>query len=107
MAQNDRYRERVELSDESTAVAEGPATSIRTALETLRAAGTISVEAVEDAIADAGLTGIQTQGDERAVAFGAAGPEGGCVFGEVSYDVLTVEIGGVILDGGCLPATGH
>ncbi len=79
----------------------------RAALETLRTSGTISVEAVEDAFADAGIAGIQTIGDERAVAFGAAAPEGGCIFGEVSADVLTVEIGGIIMDGGCLPAVGH
>ena len=57
--------------------------------------------------AAAGLAGVQTLGDERAVAFGAAAPEGGCIFGEVSADTLTVEIGGVIMDGGCLPAIGH
>ncbi|WP_312172021.1 hypothetical protein [Microbacterium sp.] len=107
MAQNDRYRDRMELSDESRGAAEKPAADVRAALETLRTSGTISVEAVEDAFADAGIAGIQTIGDERAVAFGAAAPEGGCIFGEVSADVLTVEIGGIIMDGGCLPAVGH
>lgn len=107
MAQNDRYRDRVDLADESRAAAEQPATAIRTSLETLRTSGDLSVEAVERAIAAAGLTDIQTLGDERAVAFGAAAPEGGCIFGEVSAETLTVEIGGVIMDGGCLPAVGH
>ncbi|MGK3949451.1 hypothetical protein [Microbacterium sp. K2] len=107
MAQNDRYRDRVDLSDESRAAAEQPATEIRTALETLRTSGDLTVEAVEDAISDAGLSGIQTLGDSRAVAFGVAAPEGGCIFGEVSAEVLSVEIGGVIMDGGCLPAVGH
>lgn len=107
MAQNDRYRERVGLAEESRAAAEAPAASVRAALEKLQTSGGISVEAVEDAFSDAGLTDVQTIGDERAVAFGAAGPQGGCVFGEVSADVLTVEIGGVIMDGGCLPAVGH
>jgi hypothetical protein len=108
MAQNDRYRDRMELSDESRGAAEKPAADVRAALESLRTSGAISVEAVEDAFADAGIAGgIQTIGDERAVAFGAAAPEGGCIFGEVSADVLTVEIGGIIMDGGCLPAVGH
>ncbi|WP_314428044.1 hypothetical protein, partial [uncultured Microbacterium sp.] len=107
MAQNERYRDRVELSDESRAAAEQPAESVRVGLEALRSSGDLSVAAVEDVFADAGLTDIQTIGDERAVAFGAAAPEGGCIFGEVSADTLSVEIGGVIMDGGCLPAVGH
>lgn len=107
MAQNDRYRDRVDLSEASRAAAEQPANDIRTALEALRTSGELSVDAVEAAISDAGLAGIQTLGDERAVAFGVAAPEGGCIFGEVSAEVLTVEIGGIILDGGCLPAVGH
>lgn len=107
MAQNDRYRDRVDLSEASRAAAERPATEIRTALEALRTSGDLSVDAVEDAISDAGLSDIQIIGDERAVAFGVAAPEGGCIFGEVSADVLSVEVGGIIMDGGCLPAVGH
>lgn len=107
MAQNERYRDRVDLADESREAAEKPAQSVRAGLERLRTSGGLSVAAVEEVFADAGLTDIQTIGDERAVAFGVAAPEGGCIFGEVSADVLTVEIGGVIMDGGCLPAEGH
>ncbi len=107
MAQNERYRDRVDLSDESRAAAEQPAESVRTGLETLRTSGDLSVDAVEEVFAAAGLSDVQTLGDERAVAFGAAAPEGGCIFGEVSAETLTVEIGGVIMDGGCLPAVGH
>jgi hypothetical protein len=107
MAQNERYRDRVDLSEESRAAAEEPAAAVRTGLESLRASGDLSVNAVEEVFAATGLAGVQTLGDERAVAFGAAAPEGGCIFGEVSADTLTVEIGGVIMDGGCLPAVGH
>lgn len=107
MAQNERYRDRIEPSEESRAAAEKPAASVRTGLETLRASGDLSVAAVEEVFAAAGLTDVQTIGDARAVAFGAAAPEGGCIFGEVSADTLSVEIGGVIMDGGCLPAVGH
>ena len=107
MAQNERYRDRVDLSDESRAAAEQPAATVRSGLETLRTSGDLSVAAVEEVFADAGIPHVQTLGDERAVAFGAAAPEGGCIFGEVSAEILTVEIGGVIMDGGCLPAVGH
>lgn len=107
MAQNDRYRDRVDLSEESRAAAEQPAEAVRTGLETLRTSGDLSVDAVEEVFAAAGVAHVQTFGDERAVAFGAAAPEGGCIFGEVSADVLSVEIGGIIMDGGCLPAIGH
>ncbi|MGH8954855.1 MAG: hypothetical protein ACRDVF_07525 [Microbacterium sp.] len=107
MAQNERYRDRVDLSEESRAAAEKPANDIRAGLESLRTSGGLSVAAVEEVFADAGIAYVQTLGDERAVAFGAAAPEGGCIFGEVWADVLTVEIGGVIMDGGCLPAVGH
>jgi len=107
MAQNERYRDRVELSDESRDAAEKPAADVRAALEALRTSGGISVDAVEEAFVAQGLIDIQTIGDERAVAFGAAAPEGGCIYGEVSADMVSVEIGGVIMDGGCLPAVGH
>ncbi len=107
MAENDRYRDRMDLPDEIRDAAEDAAVSVRTALETMRTAGDVSVDAVEDAISGTGLAGIQTQGDARSVAFGVAAPEGGCIFGEVSAEQLTVEVGGYIMDGGCLPAEGH
>lgn len=107
MAENDRYRDRMDLPDESRDAAEDAAVSVRTALEIMRTAGDVSVEAVEDAIAGTRLAGIQTQGDARSVAFGVAAPEGGCIFGVVSAEQLTVEVGGYIMDGGCLPAEGH
>lgn len=104
MAQNDRHRERMGLSEEAQAVADETIPPIRAALDALRAAGELSPDAVEDVLTEAGLTGIRTTGDQRAVEFGADAPAGGCVFGQVSAEVLTVEAGGYILDGGCLPA---
>lgn len=104
MAQNDRYRERMELSEDSRAAAEPTIKPIRTALETLRTDGALSVDSVEQALTDAGLTSARLRGDSAGVLFGASAPAGGCVFGEVSAEVLTVEAGGPILDGGCLPA---
>lgn len=104
MAQNDAYRERMDLSDEARIAAEEAMADVRAALEALRAAGGLSTAAVADALADVGLPGAQTLGDARAVAYGVDGPEGGCIFGEVSADAVTVEVGGYIMDGGCLPA---
>lgn len=104
MAQNDRYRERMDISEEARAAAETAIEQVRPALEALRTSGRLSTDAVADAFADAGLPGAQTIGDARAVAFGVAAPEGGCVFGEVSADILSLEAGGFIMDGGCLPA---
>ena len=107
MAQNERYRDRMDMSAESTAAARGPAEEIRTKLEGVRSSGSLSVDAVSEAITRAGLPYPEVQGDERAVEFGVSAPEGGCVFGAVTADLVTVEIGGYIMDGGCLPAVGH
>jgi hypothetical protein len=103
MALNDRHRERVPLSDDARAAAERSIAAVRPALDALRASG-LTTDAVADALDDAGLTGVSTLGDSRAVAVGADAPAGGCIFGEVRPDVVTIDAGGVILDGGCLPA---
>lgn len=104
MAQNDRYRERMDLGEEERAAAAQPVAELQQSLEALRASGSISVDAVEQALDDAGLSDPQVLGDERAVAFGAVAPQGGCVFGELRADGVTVDAGGYIMDGGCLPA---
>lgn len=104
MAQNDRHRERMPLSDDQQAEAEKAAESVRPALEAIVAAGGITADAVDGALAEAGLTGIQLREGHGSVLFGADGPAGGCVFGEVSAENVTIEAGGYIMDGGCLPA---
>ncbi|PQZ60533.1 MULTISPECIES: hypothetical protein [unclassified Microbacterium] len=104
MAQNDRHRDRMDLSDEAAAAAVQPVSDLRVRLEALRAEGEISVQAVEGAFQELGLPDAVVRGDEGAVEFGAAAPEGGCVFGEVRHDAVLVEAGGYIMDGGCLPA---
>lgn len=104
MALNDRYRERMDITEEARLAAEQAIADVRPALEALRTSGTLSTDAVVDVFADAGLLHAQTIGDARAVAYGVAAPLGGCIFGEVSADVLTIEAGGFIMDGGCLPA---
>ncbi|MEV4737001.1 MULTISPECIES: hypothetical protein [unclassified Microbacterium] len=104
MAQNDRHRERMEMPEGAQAAADDAASQLRTSLESIRSSGAISAEAVEDAARDAGLSDITARGDSGAVEFGAAAPDGGCVFGGVNADAVRVEVGGYILDGGCLPA---
>lgn len=104
MGQNDRYRERMELSDEAMAAAEQPMSDLRVRLETLRTEGEISTDAVEGALREVGLPDVVVRGDADAVEFGVDAPEGGCVFGEVQPDAVRVEAGGYIMDGGCLPA---
>jgi hypothetical protein len=104
MALNDRYRERMDITEEARAAAEQSIADVRPALETLRTSGELSTDAVAEVFVEAGLANAQTIGDARAVAFGVAAPQGGCIFGEVSADVLTIEAGGFIMDGGCLPA---
>ena len=108
MAQNERYRDRMEMSAASRAAAEEAVVALRPALEQLRAKGEVSPDSVQVALQDAGLDGIEMIGDERGTEFSANGPEGGCIFGVVSDDPLTVEVGGYVMDGGCFtPRGGH
>lgn len=103
-AQNDRHRERMELSTESRAAAEEVVGPLRIALEEVRASGTVSADGVQKAIEGAGLSDIQMLDDYGTVLFGAGAPKGGCIFGAVSADAVVIEAGGYIMDGGCLPA---
>ncbi|MGQ7312575.1 hypothetical protein ACUOFU_12780 [Microbacterium arabinogalactanolyticum] len=109
MAQNERYRDRMEMSAASRAAAEEAVVALRPALEQLRAKGEVSPDSVQAALQDAGLDGIEMIGDERGTEFSANGPAGGCIFGVVSDDPLTtVEAGGHVMDGGCFtPRGGH
>ncbi|WP_091228219.1 hypothetical protein [Microbacterium sp. 3J1] len=108
MAQNDRHRQRMDVSGEARASADEVVDEVRTALEAVRSSGSLSVSAVESALRDAGLVDPQVNGDSRSVEFGAAGPDGGCVFGEASVELgVSVEVDGYVMDGGCLAAEGH
>ncbi|GAB3633301.1 hypothetical protein GCM10027421_26540 [Microbacterium shaanxiense] len=104
MVQNERHRDRMEMSAEAAAAAEALAAPLRQVLEELRASGGVSVDAVTQAIAAAGLELPQVREDHGDVLFGVDGPEGGCVFGVVTAAAVSVEVGGYIMDGGCLPA---
>ena len=104
MAQNERYRERMELPEEAAAAAQEFVAPVQAGLEEIRVSGTISIETVEQVITDAGLPQPQLRSGAGDVLFGVAGPEGGCVFGAVTPEEVTIEVGGNIMDGGCLPA---
>ena len=104
MAENDRYRERMELSEDAAAAGEELAAPLRTQLEEVRTSGTITADVVTRTIEDAGLPQPQFREEGGIVLFGVTAPDGGCLFGTVSPEAVTVEVGGYIMDGGCLPA---
>ena len=104
MAQNERYRDRMEISVQAAAALEGHVEPLLAAMEGLRSSGAFSEQTVTRALAEAGLPHPQVREDYGDVLFGVAGPEGGCLFGAVTAEAVSVEIGGYIMDGGCLPA---
>jgi len=115
MAANQRYRDRYEIGADVADAGAPYAASVRAGLGELRDSAHITADAVREVLHDSGLsaTSIQTIGDVGAVEFGAmmptevGGPDVGvCLFGEVSADRLAVEVGGVVMDGGCVPSRG-
>ena len=103
MAQNDKYRQRMEMDASAQAANAHLVDDVSAALETLDRSA-LTEDAVRAAILGAGVEdAVQLTGDERAYAFGAAVP-GGCVYGQIDQTAVTVELGGFIYDGGCLPA---
>jgi hypothetical protein len=104
MALNDRYRQRMELPDDASTAAQAVVPAATQALEALRAADDLTEDAVRTALESVGLRDVQTRSGAGDVLFGAVPPEGGCVYGAVEAEQVTVDVGGYILDGGCLPA---
>ena len=105
MAQNDLYRERMDMSDEAKAQNTQLLAAASASLESLRtSAQPVTENAVRAALEDAGALDVQTRAQSGAVLFGAAVPGGGCVYGAVEESAVTAELGGFIMDGGCLPA---
>lgn len=105
MAQNDLYRERMDIDAQTRADGESLVAPVTAALEALRASGgAITERAVAEALSGAGVEGVpQTRAAAGDVLFGTA-VGGGCLFGAVTPEAVSVEVGGFILDGGCLPA---
>lgn len=104
MAQNDRYRERMSIDNDDHAKVERIVGDVRERLEALRLAGPTTERAVRSQLDEAGLTDVQTRVGAGDVLFGAVPSGGGCVYGAVTPEEVTVDAGGYILDGGCLPA---
>ncbi|MFT4279652.1 hypothetical protein [Microbacterium sp.] len=115
MALNESYRDRYPVDDDVVAAGEPYAEAVKAGLADLQDSSSLTAEAVREVLAGAGLTpeGIQTLGDAGSVAFGAILPAevtsssmAVCLFGEVATDRLTVEVGGLVQDGGCLAGPG-
>lgn len=115
MALNERFRERVEVPDGIVAAGEPYAEAATAGLAELQASGSVTAASVREVLERTGLRreAIQTLGDVGAVAFGAELPPevGGeavavCLYGEVRPDQLAVEVGGIVMDGGCLAGPG-
>lgn len=105
MALNDLYRQRIDLAPDAQADAEGYIDRVTATLEDLRSDGPpFTEDAVRSALEAEGLAGVQTRSGAGDVLFGAQPPAGGCVYGAVEAEKVTVEAGGYIMDGGCLPA---
>lgn len=104
MAENERYRERMPLDEDIQRANAATVTALAAALDALSAAGDVSTDAVDDALRSAGLTDARVRQDYSRILFGVGAPAGGCIFGEVAADNVSVETGGYIMDGGCLPA---
>lgn len=112
MNANEMYRERLDISDAAQAAGGDAAGRATAELERLRASGSeVTADAVRSALADAGLSadGIQTREEGGSVLFGATFSSPGdemasCVYGSASAGSVSVEVGGLIMDGGCLPA---
>ncbi len=114
MAENERYRDRLPLTESQLADAAEPLAAATTALEPFALPGAeVTESAVIEALVDAGFSrsGIQTlvadRADGTSVALGISADFGGCLFGGVSVRGLEIDAGGYILDGGCLAMVGH
>lgn len=64
----------------------------------------MTADAVVDLLEAEGLSSVQTRESAGHVLFGAVAATGGCVFGAVTPEAVTIDVGGGIADGGCLPA---
>jgi hypothetical protein len=109
MAFNELYRERMEMTDAARAVGEeyvGPLTSALTAWRDTGPA--LTEDGARDVFAEAGfdVEVVEVRESQGEVLFGV-GIDGGCVFGALTPDAVAVDVGGYIMDGGCLAAVGH
>lgn len=108
MAANEAYRQRRSLTPGMKAQLDAFLDPARAALESLSVPA--SADNVEYALKSVGLTddGVQTDDAGNGVRFGAASPNGGCIYGYVALNGhVDISTGGSIMDGGCLEMFGH
>ncbi|MDX2375431.1 hypothetical protein M4I32_01270 [Microbacterium sp. LRZ72] len=104
MALNDRHRDRMDLDDAARETNELLIRPITDELQALRADREITAADLHEVLASVGLPGARVRDDGPRILFGVSGPEGGCLYGDITSGVISIEVGGYILDGGCLPA---
>ena len=106
---NEAYRQRGDLTIENRFLAERDRVRIAEILADVAASGRLGGADVVAILRAAGFPDTVAYGGSETgggVAFGTA-LENGCAYGSVRGAEVTVEIGGAIADGGCLPAQGH
>lgn len=114
MADNQRWRDRVAISTDAQSAGDSYVGSVTRRLTDLRNSGTVTAESVQQVFLDEGFPArsIATLGDLRNVGFGVAvsSPTSqeftACLFGAVGPDGVSVDVGGPIMDGGCLEGLG-
>lgn len=114
MADNQRWRDRVAISADAQTVGDSYVESVTRGLTDLRDSGTVTAESVRQIFLDEGFPAqsIATLGDLGNVSFGVtvSSPTSqefaACLFGVVGPDGVSVDVGGPIMDGGCLEGLG-
>lgn len=109
---NEAYRQRVG-SAEAHAEAARSLPEVQAALDPLATGDPVEHEDVVDALVDAGFESVQVSEGTAATDVGpttlgvGVGVPGGCVYGAVGPEGVTLEAGGPIADGGCLAMPAH
>ncbi len=105
MAQNERYRERVGIDDVTRAEGDRLVGPVTASLEALRTSGApLTAATVAAALEGSGVAGTPQLREAAGDVLFRVAVGGGCLYGAVEATGVTVEVGGYILDGGCLPA---
>lgn len=110
MRANDAYRQRSELPPDWRDTLVEHRERIAVALTDAVAAGPLTVDDARAALEPLGYENVQAHGSSEVASGGLAigvSTGKGCVYGEVRGTEVTLDVGGGIADGGCLPAPGH
>lgn len=111
MRSNEAYRQRFRLPADVQAAAEQHRERITAALQEAANRGPLGERDVSRVLAPVGYPASAVQAYGRSDVGGglAVGVStgSGCVYGGVRQKTVTLEVGGGIADGGCLPAQGH